>query len=175
MMSYQPQGEAKPMVGKPPAGRYVVVIKEMNTERALSGNCDTTRFKFEVTEGDYRGKSIWSKLNSNHVSSEDSNEISRKLFDALCWALRMPQGWTEPNAVLDKPILLDVYMGKEYNGKIPYEMSSFEQVSTAPIAPLPQALPPQQAAASQPQQAVNPNMNTNNGQQAPLQWQPPGR
>ena len=87
----------------------------------------------------------------------------------------MPNGWTDVKAVFDKPILLDVYMGKEYNDKIPYEIGSFEQVSTAPIAPLPQALPPQQAAASQPQQAVNPNMNTNNGQQAPLQWQPPGR
>ena len=175
MMSYQPQGEAKPMVGRPPAGRYVVVIKEMNTERALSGNCDTTRFRFEVTEGDYKGKSIWSKLNSNHVSSKESNEISEKLLDALCYALRMPQGWTDKNAVFNKPICLDVYMGKEYNGKIPYEISSFEQVSMQPIAPLPQALPPQQAAAPQPQQAVNTNMNASNGQQTPLQWQPPGR
>ena len=175
MMSYQPQGEAKPMVGRPPAGRYVVVIKQLETERALSGNCDTTRFKFEVAEGDYKGKAIWSKLNSNHVSSKESNEISQTKFDALCYALRMPGGWTDVKAVLDKPILLDVYMGKEYNGKIPYEIGSFEQTSSAPIAPLPQALPTQQAAASQPQQAVNTNMNPNNGQQAPLQWQPPGR
>ena len=84
----------------------------------------------------------------------------------------MPQGWTDPNQILNKPILLDVYV-KKFDGNDKYEMGSFEQVSTAPIAPLPQATPPQQAAA--PQQAVNTNMNPNNGQQTPLTWQPPGR
>ena len=172
MMSFQPQGEAKPMMGKPPAGRYVVVIKEINTKRSSGDTCDTTSFRFEVTEGDYKGKSMWCRLNTNHVSSESSNEIAQQKLSALCYALKMPKGWTDPNQILNKPILLDVYV-KKFDGNDKYEMGSFEQVSTAPIAPLPQATPPQQAAA--PQQAVNTNMNPNNGQQTPLTWQPPGR
>ncbi len=174
MMSFQPQGEAKPMMGKPPAGRYVVVIKEIETKRSSGDTCDITSFRFEVTEGDYTGKSMWSRLNTNHKSSTSSNEIAQQKLSALCYALKMPQGWTNANAILDKPILLDVYV-KQFDGNDKYEIGSFEQVSTAPIAPLPQSMPPQQAAAPQPQQAVNTNMNPNNGQQTPLTWQPPGR
>ena len=174
MMSYQPKGEAKPMVGKPPAGRYVVTIKEMDTSAAMSGNCNTTSFRFEVVEGDYKGKSIWCRVNHDHKSSKDTNDFAEAKFDALCYALKMPNGWTDKKAIFDKPILLDVYK-KKFNETERYEIGTFEQVSNAPIAPLPKAMPAQQAAAPQPQQAVNPNINTNNGQQAPLQWQPPGR
>lgn len=172
MISYTPKNGAKPMVGKPPAGRYVVQITEMESKRAGNDQCDKLSFKFEVVEGAYKGKVIWSKLNLNHTSAD--NSWAEEKVDALCYALRI-QGFNNDNFAAmcyGKPVLLDVYMGAEYNGKIPYEIGSFEQVSKAPIAPLPPQQPaaqaaPQQTAPTQPTQPKLPNATST------YAWQPP--
>ena len=77
MISYTPKNGAKPMVGKPPAGRYVVEIREMQSERAGNNSCDRLSFKFEIVEGTYKGKVIWSKLNLNHESADNSGQRRR--------------------------------------------------------------------------------------------------
>ena len=174
MISYTPKDGAKPMVGKPPAGRYVVEIKEMHSKRAKNDSCDTLSFKFEVIDGEYKGKVMWSRLNLNHTNGD--NQWAEDKIDSLCYALKIPE-WNEHNykaLCYNKPILLDVYMGKEFNGKTPYEMSHFEQVSQGRPAPLPpqQPAPPAQQQQQQqpPQQQV---MNTNTAVPASMGWTPP--
>lgn len=164
MIGYQPKGQAKAMVGKPPAGRYQVVIKGVEHSRSQADTCDRMSFQFEVIDGDYTGKIIYSILNLNHVESEASNKNAEEKMDALCWALRLPQGWTPETvgSIYDIPILLDVYMG-EFNGKEKYEIGLFEQVPNKLAAQLPAqkvAAPPVQQPPAPPAPNTNTNINT---------------
>ena len=176
MIGYQPKGQAKAMVGKPPAGRYRVVIKGVEHSRSQSNTCDRMSFQFEVIDGPYTGKNIYCNLNLNHTTSEASNKNAEEKMDALCWALNLPRGWTPDTVgtICNIPILLDVYMG-EFNGKEKYEIGLFDQVPNKHAGQLPgqKVAPPAQPPSAPP--APNNNINTAPATQPKFPaWSPPG-
>tara|TARA_R100000458_G_scaffold32895_1_gene30270 strand:- start:20 stop:547 length:528 start_codon:yes stop_codon:yes gene_type:complete len=163
--AYKPKGNVQPMMGKPPAGRYVVQLVSTENERSRENTCDRISFEFRVLEGGYAGKAIYIRLNANHTTSAKSNEIFEERMDALLFAVGRPQGFNDIKEIYNIPFVLDVYTRKNPNtDKENYEIGGMQKHVTKPSAPLP---PRQETAA-----AVSPNSAAAQVR-APRGWQPP--
>jgi len=160
--SYKPKGNVKAMMGKPPAGRYIVQLVSTETQRSSGDTCDRISFEYRVLEGPYEGKGIYIRLNANHVSAPKSNEIFEERMDALLFAVGRPQGFDDIKEIFNIPLVLDVYMRKnKENDKESYEIGGMLKHVTKSSAPLPPSAQPASPTPSAPQS------------RAPRGWQPP--
>lgn len=163
--AYKPKGAVAPMMGKPPAGRYIVQLVSTEEQRSKENTCDRISFEYRVLEGDYAGKAIYIRLNANHVSAPKSNEIFEERMDALLYAVGRPNGFSDVKEICNIPFVLDVYKRKNpQTDTESYEVGGMQrhvQPLAAPLPPRPESVvqaPPTQSAP-----AV----------QAPSGWQPP--
>ena len=146
---YKPKKETKPMMGKPPAGRYVVKLvgsEERPSQSVMqdgSPKCTRVSLEFKIQgqlNPDYRDKTIYIGLNRDHKESLKSNEIFEERMDALCYALNRPNGFDTIQQIKDVPVLLDVYIRKDkQSGKESYEVGGIQRHVTAAQAHVPTA------------------------------------
>lgn len=68
-----------------PAGEYVAVIVESEEKENSKGTGSYHQFTFEVTEGDYKGRKLWARLNLKNPSDEAVG-IARAELSAMCRA-----------------------------------------------------------------------------------------
>ena len=163
--AYKPKGSVAPMLGKPPAGRYVVQLVSTETQRSSADTCDRISFEFRILEEEYAGKAIYIRLNANHVSAPKSNEIFEERMDALLYAVGRPNGFNDISEIFNIPFVLDVYTRKNpQTDKESYEVGGVQRHVQKPSAPLPpRSEPAAQASPAQPAPTM----------QAPGGWQSP--
>lgn len=69
-----------------PAGKYVAVIVESEMKPTKSGNGHYLQLAFQVTEGGFKGRMLWARLNLDNPNST-AVEIARSELSAICRAV----------------------------------------------------------------------------------------
>ena len=71
-----------------PAGKYNAVIVDSEMKQTKSGNGSYLELTFEVTEGEYKGRKVWARLNIDNPSA-DAVKIARGELSAICRAVNV--------------------------------------------------------------------------------------
>lgn len=71
-----------------PSGDYVAVINDAELKDNKAGNGKYISFEFEIIEGDFTGRKIWSNLNVEHPNAE-AVKIGRADLSAICRAVNV--------------------------------------------------------------------------------------
>lgn len=77
--------EVEPNVGFDaiPAGKYQAVIIESEMKSTRNGNGQYLELTFEVIDGEYKGRKIWSRLNTNNPNPQ-AVKIAKGDLSAIC-------------------------------------------------------------------------------------------
>ncbi|MCK4982574.1 MAG: DUF669 domain-containing protein [Victivallaceae bacterium] len=71
-----------------PAGKYIAVIIDSEIKQTKSGNGNYLEMTFEITEGEYKGRKVWARLNIDNPSAE-AVKIARGELSAICRAVNV--------------------------------------------------------------------------------------
>lgn len=72
-----------------PAGKYLAIITESEEKPTKSGGGQYLQFTFQIIEGDYKGRLIWSRLNLDNPNAT-TVKIARAELSAICRAVGVP-------------------------------------------------------------------------------------
>lgn len=72
-----------------PAGKYLAVITESEMKPTKSGVGQYLQFTFQVIEGEYKGRLVWSRLNLDNPNAT-TVKIARAELSAICRAVGVP-------------------------------------------------------------------------------------
>jgi len=125
-----------------PAGKYVAVITASEMKPTKSGNGSFLELTFEIIEGEFKGRKLWSRMNLVNPS-EMAVKIARGELSALCRAVGVltPRDSTEMHNL---PVQITVKCKtREDTGEVVNEVRGYSKKESAAGAP-------QQAASSTP-------------------------
>ena len=71
-----------------PAGKYIAVIIDSEIKPTKSGNGKFLELTFEITEGEYKGRKVWERLNIDNPNQK-TVEIARGNLSAICRAVNV--------------------------------------------------------------------------------------
>lgn len=71
-----------------PAGKYTAVITESEIKPTKSGNGQFLELTFEILDGEYKGRKVWTRLNIDNPSA-DAVKIARGNLSAICRAVNV--------------------------------------------------------------------------------------
>ncbi len=72
-----------------PAGKYMAIITESEEKPTKSGGGQYLQFTFQIIEGEYKGRLIWSRLNLDNPNAT-TVKIARAELSAICRAVGVP-------------------------------------------------------------------------------------
>lgn len=72
-----------------PAGKYLAAITESEMKPTKSGGGQYLQFTFQIIEGEYKGRLIWSRLNLDNANAT-TVKIARAELSAICRAVGVP-------------------------------------------------------------------------------------
>ena len=72
-----------------PAGKYLAVITESEMKPTKSGVGQYLQFTFQVIEGEYKGRLVWTRLNLDNPNAT-TVKIARAELSAICRAVGVP-------------------------------------------------------------------------------------
>lgn len=125
-----------------PAGKYLTVITDSEYKPTKSGSGHYLQLAFQVIEGPYKGRFIWSRLNLDNANAT-AVQIARAELSALCRAVGVmtPRDSVELHNL---PLVITVKCKKrDDTDEITNEIKGYAKKEAA-------AGQPQQAAASTP-------------------------
>lgn len=73
-----------------PAGKYNAVIIESEMKSTKNGNGQYLELMFEVIDGEYKGRKVWSRLNLDNPNAQ-AVQIARSDLSAICRAVNVIQ------------------------------------------------------------------------------------
>ena len=122
-----------------PAGKYTAIITDSDLKETRSGNGRYLQLEFEITEGEYAGRKLWSRLNIENPNPE-AVKYARADLAAICRAV----GVLHPGDSVELhnlPLRITVRCRKNQDDEIVNEVKSDEAVEkvTIPTVPTPQA------------------------------------
>jgi hypothetical protein len=131
-----------------PEGQYVVLATASEMKPTQKGNGEYLQFTFEVIDGQYKGRKLWSRLNLRNAN-QTAVDIAQRELAAICKAV----GVIKPNdsaELHNKPLLATVVVEiddrkRESNVIKKYEPVGAPQAHYAP----PAAQAPAQAAPAE--------------------------
>jgi hypothetical protein len=124
-----------------PAGKYIAVIINSEMKQTKSGNGNYLELTFEITEGEYKGRKVWARLNIDNPNA-DAVKIARGELSAICRAVNV----MTPNDSVDLhnlPLEINVKCKKRDDTK---EISNEIKGYAAKPAPATSSEPRQQSA-----------------------------
>lgn len=89
-----------------PAGKYVALITESELKPTKAGTGHYLQITFEVQDGEYKGRILWSRLNLDNPNAT-AVQIARSELSAICRAV----GVLEPKDSVELhnlPLVIDV-------------------------------------------------------------------
>ena len=126
-----------------PAGKYIAVITDSEMKETRAGTGRYLQLEFEITDGEYAGRKLWSRLNIENQNAE-AVRMARADLSAICRAVNV----LTPNDSADLhnlPLVIKVHCRKDKNtGEITNDIRGYE--SKANYKPEPKPAP---AAAAQ--------------------------
>ena len=125
-----------------PAGKYLAVITQSEMKPTKSGNGSYLELVFQVIEGEYKGRLLWSHLNLDNPN-ELTVQIARSELSAICRAVGVMQP-KDSVELHNLPLLVSVKCKRrEDTGEITNEIKGYVKKEAATGQP-------QQAASSTP-------------------------
>ncbi|MDD5698890.1 MAG: DUF669 domain-containing protein [Victivallaceae bacterium] len=124
-----------------PAGKYIAVIVDSEIKQTKSGNGNYLELTFEITEGEYKGRKVWARLNIDNPNA-DAVKIARGELSAICRAVNV----MTPNDSVDLhnlPLEINVKCKKRDNSD---EISNEIKGYAAKSVPVTSSEPRQQSA-----------------------------
>ena len=132
-----------------PAGKYVAVIIDDEMKDTRTGSGRYLQFTFEIVEGEYSGRKLWTRLNLENTNME-AVKIARADLSAICRAVNVMQ--LQDTVQLHKlPMIITVRLKKNketdemqneitgYEGKQAYAPGATASTPTAQTATAPWA------------------------------------
>lgn len=128
-----------------PAGKYVAIITDSEMKDTRSGSGRYPQLEFEITEGEYKGRKVWTRLNLENANQE-AVKYARAGLAAICRAVDVlhPADSVELHNI---PLQITVKCRKNQDDEMTNEVKSFAPVPAAAPAP---AATPQTGANSAP-------------------------
>lgn len=124
-----------------PAGRYLAVINDSDMRASAGGQY--LQLEFEIIEGDYTGRKLWSRLNLIHTNP-DAVKFARADLSAICRAVNVMK-LTDTIQLHNLPMVVVVKLKKDKEtGEMRNEIRGWEPKGSgvAPAAAAPQAKAP---------------------------------
>ena len=128
-----------------PAGKYIAVITDSEMKDTRAGTGRYLQLEFEITDGEYTGRKLWSRLNIENQNAE-AVRMARADLSAICRAVNvlMPNDSAELHNL---PLVIKVHCRKDKNtGEITNEIRGYE--SKANYKPEPKQAPAASAQVS---------------------------
>jgi hypothetical protein len=113
-----------------PEGKYIAQIVESGWKPNKAGTGRYLELKFEVVEGEYKGRNLWDRLNLEHPNST-AVQIAQGDLSAICRAVNVmqPKDSVEMHNI---PLALTVKVKKrEDNGELANEIKGYESRGAA--------------------------------------------
>ena len=112
-----------------PAGKYVAVIAGSEMKPTKSGNGAYLELEFQVAEGEYKGRKLWSRLNLDNPS-EVAVKIARQELSSLCRAVGVlsPKDSVELHNL---PLVVTVKQKADPEGEIRNEIKGYAKRETS--------------------------------------------
>ena len=121
-----------------PAGKYIAVITDSEMKETRAGTGRYLQLEFEITDGEFAGRKLWSRLNIENQNAE-AVRMARADLSAICRAVNV----LTPNDSIDLhnlPLVIKVHCRKDKNtGEITNDIRGYE--SKANYKPEPKQAP----------------------------------
>jgi hypothetical protein len=126
----EPIGDFDPI----PAGKYLAVITASEMKATKNGNGSYLELTFQVIEGPYKNRLLWSRLNLDNPSAQ-AVQIARAELSAICRAV----GVTQPKDSIELhnlPLVVTVKCkNREDTGDVVNEIKNYAKKE--PVAAVP--------------------------------------
>ena len=121
-----------------PAGKYVAVITDSEMKETRAGTGRYLQLEFEVTDGEYAGRKLWSRLNIENQNAE-AVRLARADLSAICRAVNVLTP-SDSADLHNLPLVIKVHCRKDKNtGEITNDIRGYE--SKANYKPEPKQAP----------------------------------
>ncbi len=130
-----------------PAGKYQVVITDSEMKTTKTGNGQYLQLEFEIIEGEYKNRKVWSRLNLENPNT-DAVRMARADLSAICRAVNVLQP-RDSVELHNLPLTITVRCRKNQDDEIVNEVRGYaprEQISGMIAAAL--ATPPAQTGSN---------------------------
>ena len=121
-----------------PAGKYIAVITDSEMKETRAGTGRYLQLEFEITDGEFAGRKLWSRLNIENQNAE-AVRMARADLSAICRAVNV----LTPSDSIDLhnlPMVIKVHCRKDKNtGEITNDIRGYE--SKANYRPEPKQAP----------------------------------
>lgn len=125
-----------------PAGKYVAVVAESAMKATKAGNGSFLELTFEIVEGEFKGRKVWSRLNLDNPNPT-AVKIARAELSSLCRAVGVMQP-KDSCELHNLPLVISVKQKTDGDGEVRNEIKGFARKDAANPAK------PQQAASAVP-------------------------
>jgi hypothetical protein len=107
-----------------PAGNYIAAIVESEMKPTKTGNGRYLELKFQVIEGEHKGRNLWARLNLDNPN-ELAVKIARSDLSAICRAVGVMQP-KDSCELHDLPLSIKVKLRKRQdNGEMTNEIAGY--------------------------------------------------
>ena len=139
--------EVEPSVGFEaiPAGKYQAVIVDSDMKTNKAGTGEYLQLEFEIIEGEYKGRKLWTRLNINNPNP-DAVRMARADLSAICHAVNVIHA-VDSADLHNLPLTITVKCRKTPDGDIVNDIKSYAAKASAAGAaavPATSAVTPQQ-------------------------------
>ncbi len=121
-----------------PAGKYNAVISDSEMKETRSGTGKYLQLEFEVIDGEYRNRKLWSRLNLENPNP-DAVRMARADLSAICRAVNVltPKDSLELHNL---PLVITVRCRKNQDDEMVNEIKGYApRAATVAATPAPQA------------------------------------
>ena len=113
-----------------PAGKYLAIIAASEMKPTKSGNGSYLELQFQVIEGEYKGRLLWSRLNLDNPNQQ-AVQIARAELSAVCRAVGVMQP-KDSVELHNLPLLVTVKCKKrEDTGEMTNEIKGYTKKEAA--------------------------------------------
>jgi len=122
-----------------PAGKYNAVIVDSEMKATKTGDGKYLELTFEVLDGEFKGRKVWSRLNINNPN-EKAQKIAHGELSAICRAVNV-MVLQESSQLHNRPLEITVKCKeRKDNSEITNEVRVYapKDAATNPAAPTPQ-------------------------------------
>ncbi len=114
-----------------PAGKYLAAITASEMKPTKNGTGSYLELTFTVLEGEYRGRTLWARLNLNNPNAT-AVKIARGELSAICHAVSVMQP-KDSVELHNLPLVINVKLKKRTdNDELTNEIKGFDAKATAP-------------------------------------------
>lgn len=126
--------EVEPSVGFEalPAGKYQAVISDSDMKVNRAGTGEYLLLEFEIIEGDYKGRKLWSRLNLNNPNPE-AVRLARADLSAICHAVNIIQP-RDSSELHNLPLTITVKCRKNQDDEIVNEIRGYAAKENKAVA-----------------------------------------